>query len=237
VSHIKFAKVLSVTTFLMLLSCQGTKPEESLIVEAQNCLDKVGFQEGDAAQNCVAPLASLDSPQAYLLKCSALFIKYGFANPQRLILIAEQIENSGGSGTTGTAAAIGLLAFDGANAAADSQSVMDYCSKSGSKGMTIMASLASVATVINKLTGAIASACRTSPETCATAVAAEVCFADSQTMGEIAIVTYQTSCQSAELQNPMCAIYAQATQNGQETDPVVVGDRLQSEIKGSGGCP
>lgn len=220
-----------------LFACQGTNPDEAAIVEAQNCLDKLGISNPTGAAACVAKLDGIDTPQASMLKCAAIFIKQGFSNPTRLSQVAEQMKSSGGSGSSGTANVIGLLAFTGADASTDAQGAIEFCEKSGSKGMTMLASLASVATTANGFSNVVDECAGDNPDPadCATAVKDGICNANSAELGQVAIVTYATSCQGSDITNPMCEVYKDVTNSGTDSDATSVGNKLKVYVNG-GAC-
>lgn len=236
----KFFKIGSLLTLSLslFLSCQGTSREESEVVSAQSCLDKLKLSQSSEALNCVSKLSDIDTPQANMLKCSALFIKQGFSDPNRLSQVAEQLTLSGAQGSNGTAAVIGLMAFTGAEAQSEAESAMTYCQKSGSKGMTLLASLTGVATALSAI-GDIINQCtgnNINIDDCANEVKDNICTSNSADLGAIALVTYSTSCTGVELANPMCEAYKIATNNGQNQNPTQIGDTLKDYINGTP-CP
>lgn len=222
----------------LLFSCQGTSREESEVVSAQSCLDRLKLSQSSEALNCVANLTDIDTPQANMLKCSALFIKQGFSDPSRLAQVADQMTKSGAQGSNGTAAVIGLMAFSGSSAQQESEDAMTYCQKSGSKGMTLLASLTSVATALSAI-GDIINQCTGDSidmNNCANEVRDNICTSSSADLGSVALVTYSTSCSGVELTNPMCEAYRIATNNGQNQNPTEIGDTLKDYINGTP-CP
>lgn len=222
-----------------ITSCQNSNTSETLLIGAQSCLDKLPLADSANALTCVSSLNDIQSPQAAMLKCSAIFIKQGFSNPEKLTKISEQMKNSGSSSNNSTFVVIGLLSFTGTDRASEATEAINHCSKSGSKGMTMLASLSSLATSAGQFANVI-DVCITNqndPAACATEVRSGVCAADTSSLGQIAITTYQTSCSGNDLTNPMCLIYKEATLNGTDTDPDSVGSRLQTNLNQENACP
>lgn len=234
-----YLNIIGLVTSLLNLSCQSANTTEALLISAQTCLDKLPQTDSANALNCVAAINDLTTPQASILKCSALFIKQGFSNPEKLTQISEQMKNSGSNSNDSTFVVIGLLSFTGADKESEAAKALEACSKSGSKGMTMLASLSSIATsagqfanIIDKCTaeGAVTS-------DCATEVRDGVCGAESASLGQIAITTYQISCSGDDLTNPMCQVYKEATLNGTDTNSTTVGNRLQTYLNQENACP
>lgn len=231
--------LFSVIGLTIFSSCQSANTSEAALISAQSCLDKLPLAESANALSCVSSLNEIDTPQSSMLKCSALFIKQGFSNPEKLTQIAEQMKDSGSNTNNSTFVVIGLLSFTGSDRQSESLSAVDHCSKSGSKGMTMLASLSSLATSAGQYSS-IVDKCYTNqddPAACAAEVRDGVCAADSAALGQIAITTYQTSCSGSDLTNPMCVVYKEATLNGEDTNPSTVGSRLQVYLNEENACP
>jgi hypothetical protein len=244
--HSSFFLCGFLTAVLFTYSCSKDS-EESLVVEAQACLNRVPHSNPSAALECLAKIEGLDTPEANQLKCSGIFILKGFTDPNRLTQIAKQLKDAGGHGSTATLGAIGLLAFAGPDSKAQAEKALKTCEKSGSKGMTLLASMSNLATIMNESgIGNIVSNCSNTinPQECADAVSDVLCDQDASNldteMGAVAVATYNNVCRFNPQGNPMCQVYAQATVNGTVTNPVQVGQNLRHYLTGVGGdslCP
>lgn len=208
------------------------------VADAQSCLDNGVSTEALA---CAEKVSGIETEAAYLIRCSATFIYQEFTSPTRLATISTQMSGAGGS----PAAAIGLLSFSKPDInTADTmaaQALVD-CEKSKSKGMLLLASMARVATNINKAgIGAVVTNCDPSnpsynATSCATAVGAAVCAADNATLGGAATAAYQQSCQgSSQDSSSVCAQYQAAIAAG--ATPAAVGASLRNSLSASGTCP
>lgn len=234
------------TLFTLIISC-ASNPDEGLVVEAQACLNQVPVTNPDSAQACLAKIQHLDSPSAHQIRCSAAFIQQGFSNPVRLTQVAEQLANAGDQGSSGTLVAIGLLAFtEGVDPKAEAERALLSCQKAGSKGMTLLASMSSLATAMTQSgIGSVVTDCDNpeNPQDCADSVTEVLCNTDDPAatdafyteMGAIAILTYQSSCRFNLSADPMCQVYAAATNNGTITNETTVGENLKNYLTDAGG--
>lgn len=227
---------LLLSSALLATSCSKKDPDK--IAEAQDCLDKASANEAPA---CVEKISGLESEAAYSIRCSAALIYQGLTDPTRLVDIAKQMQSSGGNST----AAIGLLSFskpDIDTAVTLANQALEDCGKAGSAGRVLLASMASMATAINKAgIGAVVTACDPAAANydsanCQQAVSNAVCSADSSTLGQAAQAAYTQGCQgSAQENSSVCAQYAAALAAGTTSDEV--GAQLKDDLKGSGSCP
>jgi len=225
------------------LSCTQYSAE-LLVVEAQSCLNDVPLANPSAAGACLTRIDSFDSPEANQLKCSGAFIIQGFSNPTRLTKIAEQLGQAGAQGSINTLGAIGLLSFTGSNPIGDSEKALVVCQKSGSRGMTLLASMSNLATIMSSQStfGAVLQSNCTNPsappQNCASAVRSVVCDNTNPAasndlytrMGAVAILTYNSTCRLNASADPMCRVYADATINGALNNPFDVGQRLKNYL-------
>ena len=230
--HIGF--LILVTLFIT--SCQSANPEETAIISAQTCLDRLTKDKASEAMSCISSLDSISTPQASMMKCSAVFIKQGFSDPDKLTQIAEQMKNSGSNSSSSTFVVIGLLSFTGTSRSDEAAYALDHCSKSGSKGMTLLASLTNIATSAGEFVDVVNACSGSDTSACADTVRDGVCSSSNSSLGQMAITTYQTSCGGVDLANPMCLVYKEATLNGTDNDPESVGNRLKSHLNENNAC-
>jgi hypothetical protein len=248
-SHFSYNSLLPIMllSFTYNLSCSKPNTEEALLVEAQSCLNQIPVSEPSGTTACLEKIQNLTSPASYRIRCSAHFIKQGFSDPNRIIQISEQLQESGGQGNSATLVAIGLLAFTGSEAKQEVAQALTSCEKAGAKGMTVLASMSNLATLMNSgSSGNIINECSNvssnNTSGCADAIKDVLCeTSDPEAtrafyteMGTVAIVTYQSSCLVESEENPMCAVYGEVTQNGALTDPEIVGENLQKHLTANG---
>ncbi len=139
-SLLSFAFLL--LAFAALSSCENT--DQTSVSQAQACLD----QASTAAQanTCVALLGSLQSPDAYLIRCSAHFISQGFTTAR--FVTAYNALTSTKTGTNATAASMSFMAFKSSAGADGSLITVSDCQKSNVQSLNRLAVLAQLATTI-----------------------------------------------------------------------------------------
>ena len=238
---IKPILIISIPFVIGLITSCSQKDADK-IAEAQACLDKA---EASGAYDCVDIIAGIETKAAYLIRCSADFIYQDFTNPNRLIEISEQMQSTGGSGAT---MAIGLLAFNNTFGATSKLTLATQantnCTKSESKGMALLASMAYIATTIDASGAAdIAADCDSTapgynPATCESSVNSAICDMDETTLGMTAIATYNSSCVGgSQSGSAMCAIYEAAGAGAPGASAAAVGAVLADDLNSSGSCP
>lgn len=87
-----------------LFSC--AKSEKNDLKEAQLCLNT---SEGSDAMSCMDKISSNSTPQAYKLRCAAVFISEGFRSPTSFIDALDKINNNSGSCTGGCSSTVGAI--------------------------------------------------------------------------------------------------------------------------------
>ncbi|MFS4459332.1 hypothetical protein [Bdellovibrio sp. HCB2-146] len=126
---------------LGLSGCEETDADK--IGDAQLCLDKATSATASA---CLDKIAGIETPAAYVVRCSAGFMEEGFTDAQRLIDAIEQLD-AGGDGTTGL---MSLMAFKSKSSGVLNKAFADQvysdCEKSKQKSLTMMGALAKSAT-------------------------------------------------------------------------------------------
>lgn len=237
-----FIKYSLAISFFQLQSCADKKDEALLLTKAQSCLNELGTASVAEAQakapQCIAALGNLQTKEAYQLRCAAIFISQGFSSAERLEKIMDQLKNSGSSNNNATLTAIGFMVFSEGGSPLDAaEQAMEYCKKSGSPGMTILASMAKTATVLNSVTSTsgINTACTSGnpPTTCQTAVtnACNDLTSDAkESLGQAILDAAALACQGGN-SNPMCSTYNHITTN---PDPFAVGEAFQNSVCSSG---
>jgi hypothetical protein len=243
-----FIKYSLAISFFQLQSCADKKDEALLLTKAQSCLNELGTASVAEAQakapQCIAALGNLQTKEAYQLRCAAIFISQGFSSAERLEKIMDQLKNSGSSNNNATLTAIGFMVFSEGGSPLDAaEQAMEYCKKSGSPGMTILASMAKTATVLNSVTSGIDTetsgintACTSgNSPACLTAVtnACSNLRSNSEakkSLGQAILDAAALACQGGN-SNPMCSIYNHITTN---PDPADVGDAFKNSVCSSG---
>lgn len=125
-----------ILTFLTQANC--AKTDADAIFKAQICIDKATSTTVDA---CLSGISGVTSQQAYLLKCSADFIRANITE-STLVSALENLNNNNNT-TNPAATAMSNLKF-GSNTLA-AQAVSD-CTLTGSSSLMTLASIASVST-------------------------------------------------------------------------------------------
>jgi hypothetical protein len=147
----KIFKMQTVTISLIalaLISC--AKKDSDKIGDAQACLDT--STRANVSQ-CVEKVSGIETSGAYVIRCAAAFIQEGFDDATRLsTAISNMGSSTGASAINSSISAMGTLAFTSGSTSAinsaNAQAAQSYCSKSGSKGLILLASISSFATTV-----------------------------------------------------------------------------------------
>lgn len=146
--------LLSIVTLVLALavlsSCENT--DQTAVSQAQACLDKA--TTGPAASSCVALLGSLQSPDAYLIKCSAHFISQGFTTAR--FVTAYNALTSTKAGTNATAASMSFMSFSATAGADGSLATLADCQKSNVPSLNRLAVLTQLATTLAEVAKSLA---------------------------------------------------------------------------------
>lgn len=181
---VKPSHLLLATVTLAVFSLTACEKESELdtIKDAQMCLNSAAPA---GAQACVSKLASNNSPQANQLKCAAYFIEENLGSPTGLIeaIDASNTDNSCAS-CSGSMAIISQLKF---SSIGNADAAFSVCSSSGVGIYTQLASMVNIATITGAALGSNATA-----QDYATAIAA----VPADTLGDIVLQTYASSCDS-----------------------------------------
>ncbi len=192
---------------LTVFSCQ--KNDQDLLHEAQSCLNTAPASE---ARNCVSELASMSSPQANRLKCSAVFISEGYREASDFINAMDKLKDDGEgcANCSGTLNAMNALNFSqGDNTQADARDrniavaneAFNVCSNANSKGYTQISSLFKLGTTTSMWAYEFTGVAGASPTPAELEAALASMIADpeaAETVGEVAIVAHQSVCQGTE---------------------------------------
>ncbi|MNJ99735.1 hypothetical protein D3C87_175160 [compost metagenome] len=224
-----FMVIIAAAGLLTLSACQET--DQDRISDAQYCLDEA--RDAVSANACIASIKDLKTEASYILQCSAAFIGQGFSSASKLSNTLDQLQGNGG-----TAALLGLMAFDTkANAAA----AFDVCTKSNQKAMGLLAAMSRSATLIASASVGAIDDLIANPENASTIISAAiqellddpVAFADDiEAIGETVATVYQSSCNSGSQVNAdLCGQISDALGNPapgefSSVDPAVVADYL-----------
>lgn len=132
-----------VTSAVLALTLAGAgcakKTDNDVIAEAQECLNKT---DSTNALGCMAIVEGKTSQASNLIRCAAYFKEQRYAEPARLMQIAESMKQGGG---TSVVSMLSQLSF---NSPAKMDAAAPFCFDSGSKGLVMLASMARIATAI-----------------------------------------------------------------------------------------
>ena len=215
--------------------CGGAKDVDK-VADAQSCLDT---STSNTALACLDKIDGVDTEAAHLIRCSAEFIYQQFTDPNRLAKISVQLQQAGSSASNATATALGLLSFTQTYGTQTASQLATYalneCTAAKSPGMTLLASMAQIATAVAAAGASnVVSQCDSSQpgfnaSSCQTAVQTAVTCADPATVGNAALAAYQQGCSGAQSSSTVCQQYAAAVAAG-NGNPSTIGSQLQSQI-------
>lgn len=225
-----FALFLMIFCFVAI-GC-GKKTDQDRIAEAQDCLDKA---TKETASECAGIVDGMTSKASYLIRCVTEYAKEGFTDSSRLQNAMTQIaENSNGSSSM---AMMSILAFtSGADSPTNKANVnlaASYCQQSGSKGLTMLASLSATATVVSSIS-AETTDCASSenPAACIatgmTSLLTSGTDADKAVIGTAAIAAYASNCTNSEASTTNSGLCSQLASTVSSGDSIAVGNILAS---------
>ncbi len=147
------AAFLILFSSLFLVACE--QDEDDKIYTAQTCMDHA--DTGPEADACLAPIAGINTPRAYVLRCAGDFIRGGITTPT-IISAIENIDNNDSTNTADptlqfyqefsfSADAATVTPTDITNAA----TAVTNCTASGSSNLRILALSAQNATLLRSL--------------------------------------------------------------------------------------
>lgn len=230
----KTIRGISILIAVFSLSSCGKKDIDK-VSEAQACLDAA--TEGTALA-CMEKVEGLNSSSADLIRCSSYYIDQGFANPERLADVAEQLSSDSGDPATRTFTALSAMGFVSGRYDMDtnyeySRKAFTACSNSKSPGLIYLSSLTSISTALLKDLAFIPGGADPDPAD----IQNELCSgggpsdATKVAIGLAAIEAYNKDCIGRDISaDPVCQQYQAAL--AVSSDPLTVGTALADEI-----CP
>ncbi len=195
-NNLKLIFLLATSTFYF--SCE--KSNKNDLKEAQICLNSSSPSE---ARGCINKISSLQTAQAFKLRCAAVFISEGYNTPASFISALDQLNGTTGGCTGGcssTIGAISALTFKNANnlSASDqarSQAVADeaysYCSQAETNIYMQISSLFKIGTYAANIAYLSNGGTTPTPDQVRTALNA---LPDAD-VGAIVVQTYGATCQ------------------------------------------
>jgi hypothetical protein len=146
-------KVLAVATLsgLSLLNVGCEQEADRTMASAQACMDRATTPA--QANACAAKVEGIETPSAYLIRCSANFIAQGFTG-KRIADAYQGMTDSGSS--SGSDPMIGMISYlvfqtDAVNGITQT---LSNCTKSGTTSMLRLAEVANLATTMASINGA-----------------------------------------------------------------------------------
>lgn len=212
-----------------LSSCESD--DQTTISAAQSCLDKA---TSSTVSSCVTMLGSLTSQDAYLIRCSAHYIKQGFTTT-RFVNAYNLLKSNSGSSSNALSSSLSFMSFnsltgtDGAN-----QAVTD-CQNANVKSMYRLAVLTQMATIITSSANLASSYDPNSGYTSAQVTSAITNFVsnggDPTTLGNTAIAANQAYCStgSSFSGTSVCTTLSAAVSGGQSASQI--GSSLLSQLQ------
>lgn len=204
-----------------LISC-GPKDSDK-IGDAQLCLDT---STAANVNECVEKVEGLESPGAYIIRCSANFIQEGFGDPKVIVDVLKNLDN-GGDGTRSFLAAMTFSTVAVAN------TTYSNCLKTNQKGLSTLAMAVKSATNILGLFGSIpANPTVTDITNALNGLAGANQTAAAETVGQAVVDVYKLSCQSgSQVNTTMCTQMTTAFTTAGSQDPKAIGAALLNEWK------
>lgn len=211
-----------------ILSACGGKKDDDLVYDAQDCLNR---STAATALSCTELLGTLDTQASNLLRCAAYFKREGISDPNTLAEIGEQM---GSSGDSSVMTMMSALAFDDVNSVT---AASDYCNKSGSKGLIMLASMSKIATVTLAASNALGpnpSAADLQNVICGGDNVSDTTSATNEVIGEAVIAAYQSGCigTNGASVNPYCGMVTGQTDaaNSGSTSASAIGEQFADAL-------
>lgn len=227
----KLIFVFATTAFLF--SC--AKSEKNDLKDAQLCLNSAS---GSEALACVDQISSDTSPQAYKLRCSAVFIAEGFKSPTSFVSALDKINNNSGSCTGGcssTVSAISSLSFsksasDQTRSESVANTAFSHCSLAGTPIYMQISSIFKLGTMTANLAYQANGGTSTPNED---EIKAALSSLPPAEIGELTISTYNSTCQNTESSSDAIKKYCkelEAAVNSPTGTPASVGSCLINKL-------
>jgi len=225
-----YKKISLALVFVSMMSCSKTTDKDAL-KDTQLCLNSAPASE---AMGCLDKISSDMSPQAYKLRCSAVFIAQGYGSPTSFIDALDKINDSSGSCTSGCSSTIGAISaltfknVDNTSAPQRTQSnsaadqAFNYCSLSETGIYMQISSLFKIGTYAANAVYAISGTI--SDDSIQNAISSGAI--PPSDMGSLTIATYNASCQNLDKASDSTKKYCEelgvAVDKG--SNPTVVGN-------------
>lgn len=159
--------LLALLVMPVMIGC-SKETDEDKVGDAQFCLDDLPITGLSATErstkinSCLDKLGSVNNKQSNLVKCAAGFMIEGFADPAKLVDIAEEMDNADNQDPTIALMSVLIFKSQGTSDTASTtedkelaQKTFNYCKASESSGYLMLASVANMATVIAASIGGI----------------------------------------------------------------------------------
>lgn len=222
--------VCALSLSVLLASC-GPKDADK-VGQAQLCIDKA--TQGTAAA-CMEKIVGIESASAYALRCSANFIDEGFTQPARFQQAFDAFDNNSSGNTE---AFMSVMTFKSKSTIDDNvdfaNQTLEYCNKSGAKGLMLLGSMASTSTVLAKVADTLGGSGST-PTADQINDALEALQADPNSptnqatisaIGTAISSTYSASCQDGTANQSLCDQLDTALAGIDINDPSAVGNAV-----------
>lgn len=231
---------------IVALTAGCSRKDQDKIGDAQTCLDTATRA---TVATCVEKVNGLESSQAYLIRCAAKFIEEGFDDASRLSSAYQQMTNSGtgGSGIQASQAVMSVLAFkSAATTAANSANAtlaQNYCNLSTSKGLILLASIASMSTKVLALTSQPSCSGGVTQQCIQDSMAAAASDPAAQAaIGQATVDAYNSNCSGGQQSNAQFCNQFQEVVNqtpGGTSNSACIGKKMMEyygQTGGGGGC-
>lgn len=148
---VRLLKVTALALFALLLNVGCESADDRQLASAQSCLDDART-EADA-NLCIEKVAGIETPAAYLVRCSANFIAQGFTGTRVASAFERMNDDTGTSGSDPMINIMGYLVFTGNSSYHNVGATVLNCQKSGVRSMERLALVAQLATETASLGG------------------------------------------------------------------------------------
>lgn len=198
----KNIKVIGLFIFAQLVFSCG-KSDKNDLKETQLCLNT---SESAQAMSCLDKISSNQTPQAYKLRCAAVFISEGFRTPSSFIEALDKINNPTGTCTGGCSSTVGAItaltfknadntsATDRARSDEVASRAFNYCSLADTNIYMQISSLFKIGTLAANIAYLTNGGGTPTEDQIKTAISS----LPAPEMGALVISTYNSTCQDLE---------------------------------------
>ena len=116
------------------------------MASAQSCMDSA--TTAAQANACAAKVEGIETPSAYLIRCSANFIAQGFTGERIAKAYQRMTESSGSSGSDPMLSMMSYLVFSNNDSTNTIAATLSNCTKSGTISMLRLAEVANLASTV-----------------------------------------------------------------------------------------